>query len=257
VILIGVRIQTGPRRIPALLQRHENLIPVENVINDLPPIRSQLSKRRDVQEEWVAEVQSAREAPFLAELAQMSGLPAEEDELIQAIRREALAAAIHTSIGGERLPGVSTPVYNPDHWYTDPRLTVTCNHTARSHMPTDLHRYLFVSCFGEVKGVSPKTRNFPPSLLPDHDSITNHVEGEDEIFDDRFRVQVKGIPATTITSYIAKDGHYNIHYTPSQCRALTVREAARIQTFPDNYFFEGPRTEQYKQGGNAVPPLLA
>ena len=118
-------------------------------------------------------------------------------------------------------------------------------------MDTDLERYLFAACFAKVHGKSPNLHDFPDELNPDHKSAGTGN------FSDRFRVQVAGEPATTITSHISKDGHYFIHYDGSQCRSLSVREAARIQTFPDNYFFCGPRTSQFHQVGNAVPPFLA
>lgn len=140
-------------------------------------------------------------------------------------------------------------------WYDDAKTPWVLNHETRAHMPSDLLRYLFAAVHGEVKGISPRLADFPISLLPAHKNAGAAVI--DGTFDDRFRVQLANQPGTTVTSHISKDGHYFIHHDPLQCRSWTVREAARIQTFPDSYFFCGNRTAQYSQVGNAVPPLLA
>jgi DNA (cytosine-5)-methyltransferase 1 len=123
-------------------------------------------------------------------------------------------------------------------------------------MPSDLVRYLFVSAYGVEAGESPRLSDFPRCLLPEHRNV-DPSNPEDAIFKDRFRVQIANRCSMTVTSHIGKDGHAFIHPDPLQCRSLTAREAARLQTFPDSYVFLGNRTSQYSQIGNAVPPLLA
>jgi DNA (cytosine-5)-methyltransferase 1 len=137
-------------------------------------------------------------------------------------------------------------------WFIDKRKGghVT-NHSTRSHIIEDLARYWFAASYRAIENRSPKAMDFPQPLWPSH---ANFKSGK---FADRFRVQGLNSPASTVTSHISKDGHYFIHPDPNQMRSLTVREAARLQTFPDNYHFVGTRTQQYTQVGNAVPPMLA
>jgi DNA (cytosine-5)-methyltransferase 1 len=140
------------------------------------------------------------------------------------------------------------------NWYLDSKLNGIANHESRSHLSQDLMRYLFASLYVEKHGKFPRLEDYS---VHSKDLVPDHANAESGKFNDRFRVQVKDRPATTVTSHISKDGHYFIHYDPKQCRSLTVREAARIQTFPDNYLFRGSRTQQFHQVGNAVPPFLA
>ena len=220
---------------------------VKDVIGNLPRIRSGVSKGGDSPERWRSIVLEAAESTWLRQLR--SSDYAQLVSKLQAVISRISHAPQRTSAKTYK----STPVLNG--WFYDERLKSLLSHEARSHMPSDLHRYLFVSTYASVFRHSPKLTDFPVALLPKHRSASR--KKNPVAFPDRFRVQLCERVATTITSHISKDGHYFIHYDPVQCRSLTVREAARLQTFPDNYHFEGPRTSQYHQIGNAVPPYLA
>ena len=219
-----------------------------SVIQDLPRLRSSLSSATDNGDAWVDAI---RELIGIKALRNGSI----DDRLFAAISSKLDGLSANLPTGKGFLEWSKHPVFQKD-WFHDPRLGGVCNHVSRRHMKSDLWRYFFATCYAAVHKKSPKLPDFPTTLLPKHKNVTG-VDSKEMIFKDRFRVQVRSKPATTITCHIGKDGHYFIHPDPVQCRSLTVREAARLQTFPDNYLFVGPVTVQYQQVGNAVPPLLA
>jgi len=248
VIIIGVREDLG-NICPEPLQVQDS-VPLGQVINDLPRIRSGITRAVDSVENWLNIIHQAADRRWFLTIKRRA--PHLADQLESAVAR---IRAPRADRGAEFIPHQTFPVYMRE-WYSDPNIGGICNHYSRPHMQKDLYRYFYAACFAQAENISPKLRDFPIDLLPNHANVADAIEGNN-LFQDRFRVQLPDRPSTTVTSHISKDGHAFIHYDPTQCRSMTVREAARAQTFPDNYLFTGSRTAQYTQVGNAVPPLLA
>jgi DNA (cytosine-5)-methyltransferase 1 len=246
VILLGVRTDFA-RAKPGVLKPVAKPITVRDVIARLPKIRSRLSKEDDSPDAWLGVL-----SQLSIRAAKRSSTP---DRLVTSIEKAVESAARRRTTGEQFISGNFPAAAESGlrDWFHDPDLGGVIHHTARSHMRSDLHRYLYLSAHVQELQHSLNLKTLPRFLVPDH----SNAKDEDAPFLDRFRVQRWDRPSTTVVSHIAKDGHYYIHPDPSQCRSLTVREAARLQTFPDNYFFEGNRTQQYHQVGNAVPPWLA
>ncbi len=249
LILLGIRQDLLKRGVsPGKLVVASHSPTMWDAIADLPELRSRLSKEEDSAESWRAVVLKSSQRGVVDD-------PKVPERVRLRIKELAKKVSANLDFGGEFLPFEASPTFERG-WYFDSRLKGICNHSSRGHIEQDLWRYFYAACYAQVTGTSPNLKDFPHSLLPDHRNARPNRKGG-LIFEDRFRVQVGDKPSSTITSHISKDGHYFIHPDPLQCRSLTVREAARLQTFPDNYFFEGPRTAQYQQVGNAVPPLVA
>ena len=247
IIILGIRTDFDVE--PDVLLKRKPKVSVGDVIRDLPSIRSCFSKGLDNFEDWKSNIHNLLQMDWNDENRIESSVLNEMKLKAAELNRDPGPGA--EFIARKRQPGW---IYTKK-WFLDGRLRGYCNHVSKSHMQSDISRYFFAACYASVKNSTPMLGDFPKRLLPNHKNISAAINKGH--FNDRFRVQVKNSPATTVTSHISKDGHYYIHPDPSQARSFTVREAARIQTFQDNYFFCGPRSQQYVQVGNAVPPLIA
>ncbi len=248
VIIIGIRSDLDHNARNPSIAVSRSARTVHDAIGTMPPLRSGISRGADNAADWRREV--IHSARFLANIhtgKETEPLRRAFSSVARRLKKEAPSSRTDA-----RIPeGYGTTNDELMRWVERSELRAIAQHETRGHMVSDLCRYLFAAVFGCVQGYSPKAADFPPELSPDH---RNWHSGK---FNDRFRVQLAGGASSTVTSHISKDGHYFIHPDPVQCRSLTVREAARLQTFPDDYVFLGNRTQQYVQVGNAVPPFLA
>jgi DNA (cytosine-5)-methyltransferase 1 len=125
---------------------------------------------------------------------------------------------------------------------------ILVQHITRPVNKEDAEKYKLAVKMLYENGVRIKNTDFPESIR----TIKNSTS-----FLDRFKVVDKNGKSHTIIAHISKDGHYYIYPYSDSIRSISIREAARLQSFPDNFYFEGSRTAIFKQIGNAVPPLMA
>jgi DNA (cytosine-5)-methyltransferase 1 len=242
VIIMGVRLDYAKPRVARIpgLEVPQMQMRIEQALAGLPSLRSGLSREPDDPHRWYVAMEEERRKVIGATKHRMPD--------VARILEATVPAADLPRSSIKYAPGRVTALASQLRGENE---GVVLNHETRGHMKSDLGRYMFCAAYSVAEGRSPTSRDFPAKLAPEHQNW------ESGAFADRFRVQFRGEPSSTITSHLSKDGHAFIHWDPAQCRSLTVREAARLQTFPDDYLFLGNKTEQFVQVGNAVPPFLA
>ena len=238
--------------------------------NNIEKLRTILSDEKEIQkvaERFARSVQASK--PSLSKKDLLDILVKRKNEVQSAYQKIISQLNELKQLGGNEYPagnqfflksqtGSTEPLKNKSpklHDWLIRDIGGVTNHMTRGHMKEDLLRYMFSALWTRAHAGKPspfpKSKDYPPALSPEH---KNWESGHQA---DRFRAIGADMIPLTITSHLRKDGHAQIHFDPLQNRSMTVREAARIQTFPDDYYFEGPQGWQYQQVGNAVPPFLA
>ncbi len=142
--------------------------------------------------------------------------------------------------GEDEVPYPVPPKLTPFQIWAREGSPALYNHVARNHSERD--REIF-----RTLREGQKMSELPPKMQP----------YRSDIFGDKIKKQSWKRPSSTILSHLQKDGLMYVHPDSRQARTFTPREAARLQSFPDWFRFCGPMTQQFKQIGNAVPPILA
>ena len=195
------------------LDPSDAIVTVQDIIGAMPALRSRLS-RADDDDSWQRVVVKAH-----------SHVWRHQPSMPPDLKRKfgsALDRALELT-GGSVLPfrnaqgGTDFPNTCPAglrDWIFDPKLTRLPNNETRGHIDGDIARYLYAAAFASALGRSPRATDFPKALAPRHASWNTGR------FNDRFRVQLRDRPSTTITSHISKDGHYFIHPDPPSVGVL-------------------------------------
>jgi DNA (cytosine-5)-methyltransferase 1 len=204
VILLGVRDDVPAQ--PAALASKASAS-VKEALAELPALRSGITKEKVPWAEWQSTIRQEVDRAW---------------QSIPAAIQEAINAALNGGARVERgFAFARCESQRPNsplaQWYHDERIGGVIQHESRSHMRSDLGRYVFAAATAQVTRHSPKLQDWPASLLPDHKNVTHDPATGCTVatgFSDRFKVQLWVEPSSTITSHIAKDGHYFIHPDP-------------------------------------------
>ena len=248
VFIIGIRSDLTPKFEGSQKNAPKDRPDCRSALKGMPEIRSELSNRKAWKGQTWVEAVSAQTTGLIENL----GL--ELSDIANWIEER------NPAVNGGRLPSFSfdQPKYATTGkakqfhaWIRKRDKGPLFNHFSKTHMPSDLARYAFVSAWRNNRSKRLTTKDLPPELRPEHKNFSRGI------FVDRFRSLSPEEASPTITGHIGMDGHAFIHWDTTFCRSLSIREAARLQSIPDDFLITGSSRQQGIQIGNAVPHRLA
>ena len=174
VIILGIREDIiDIKDIKPKTLKPQSTIAAGKVLSGLPKVRSGLSREEDSTDAWRDWLYKMAEYSWFAS-PQPEGNGKIPEKLIAKLTE--IRHSVDRGRGGEFMSYDADIDYKPE-WFLDSRIEGVCNHTTRGHIVSDLYRYFYAACFAEVKGQSPKLKDFPPDLLPAHKNAKRAANG--------------------------------------------------------------------------------
>ena len=240
----------NPGDVPKL-QRNCYTVTIENIIDNMPKIRASLVREGSSYVAWTKTMHDVI-ATVRQSVETHKMLRPHREAFIQELDKMAKHVSMpepkHCDTKETKPPHCPQVLWN---WLVDSNLAKPSFHFTKLEIPKRLIWNLYGAIYAQIHWKSAKISDYPDSILGELLSYKRERRWETKV-----RVQVRNLPAHAIIASLYNNCAYT-HYDMYQCRSLSIREAARLQTFPDNFYFYGKQRSSAKQVGNAVPPYLA